>query len=393
VLLDVVAYRETGTYVLRGVDELQALLDEHVTTTQAMAFSAFKKPFAERIDSWSETLNTVADVLDEWMKVQRSWLYLQPIFDSPDIQKQLPTEFKRFTTVDKNWRATLLAAKGGSAANATPAKAIVFCANEKLLERFQESNKFLELVQKGLSDYLETKRAAFARFYFLSNDELLEILSQTKDPRAVQPHLKKCFEGVRSVDFADGSNEIVAMVSAERERVTLVTKVDPRGKNVEVWMSEFESAMIASVKATLLDSIQDYVKIGRGEWTQKWPGQCVLNGSQLHWTREIEEGIRNSGADGVQACYQQQLAQLRELVLLIRSKLSPLAKLTLGALTVIDVHARDVTKRMSEARVSTLNDFEWISNLRYYWEGEGRMGDMNVQMVSFGGGREGVCLW
>lgn len=85
-------------------------------------------------------------------------MYLQPIFDSPDIQKQLPTEYKRFSTVDKNWRTTLLAAKGGSAANSIAAKAITFCANEKLLERFTESNKFLELVQKGLSDYLETKR-------------------------------------------------------------------------------------------------------------------------------------------------------------------------------------------------------------------------------------------
>jgi hypothetical protein len=41
---------------------------------------------------WADVLNTVSDVLDEWVKVQRVWLYLQPIFDSPDIQKQLPTE-------------------------------------------------------------------------------------------------------------------------------------------------------------------------------------------------------------------------------------------------------------------------------------------------------------
>ena len=101
--------RETNTYVLRGVDELQALLDEHTTLTQQMSFSVFKKSFAERIDTyapcvvvrvclflticvcgrWSETLNLASDVLDEWMKVQRAWLYLQPIFDTADIQKQV----------------------------------------------------------------------------------------------------------------------------------------------------------------------------------------------------------------------------------------------------------------------------------------------------------------
>ena len=76
-----------------------------------------------------------------------------------------------------------------------PPPVIQACTAPGVLESFTDVEGKLERIQKSLENYLENKRQQFPRFYFLSSDDLLEILGQAKDPMNVQPHLKKCFEG------------------------------------------------------------------------------------------------------------------------------------------------------------------------------------------------------
>lgn len=130
--LELSPFRDTGTYVLHNFDDIMAVVDEHITMVQAMAFSTFKGPFEEQIDEWERKLKLVSEVLEEWITCQRAWMELQPIFESEDINKQLPTEGKRFATVDKHWRTTMQNGKNHP-------NALKFCASDKkLLDKFRE---------------------------------------------------------------------------------------------------------------------------------------------------------------------------------------------------------------------------------------------------------------
>ncbi len=353
-------YKNTGTYVLADVDPIIQLLDEHSMTTQSLQYSPYKKYFEERIARWTAKLATVNEVIEEWLAVQRQWLGLQAIFASPDIMKQLSAEGKRFQQVNKMWRSTM------SSVHSNP-DVLNFCDSHGLLQKLQDANLSLQAVQKRLSDYLDKKRMAFPRFYFLSDDELINILSQTQDPTAVQPHLKKCFENINLVDFAPDLT-ITAMLSAEGERVPFVKPVDPKGQNVEDWLSQVLKQMKESVRHVLDLSVKDYAKIPRTQWVQKWPGQCVINGSQLHWTAEVESALRNGGFVGIQRYQAQLREQLLGLVEIVRGNTTPILSLILGALIVIDVHARDIVDSLVQAKVSAPTDFQWICQMRYYQE-------------------------
>ena len=121
------------------------------------------------------------------------------------------------------------------------------CLQSRVFENFQSCNEMIDRIQKGLNEYLNTKRMAFPRFFFLSNDDLLHILSQTKDPLRVQDHLNKCFEGIDKLQFEkDDSKVIKGMYSSMGEYVQFVNQIDPFNREtkevrpVEEWLSDVE---------------------------------------------------------------------------------------------------------------------------------------------------------
>lgn len=142
-----------------------------------------------------------------------------------------------------------------------------------LIENFyadlDDISKRLDDSQKVLFSLLETKRGAFPRFYFLANDDLFELLGNSKDPAKVNKHIKKCFEGIKKLNIVgtpvqgkrvDNLNfDVVEIISPEEEVVKLFTKI-PVENGVESWLKQTERQMRDSLKKYLYLTYSSFCK-------------------------------------------------------------------------------------------------------------------------------------
>jgi len=142
-------------------------LDEDLNNLSSMKLSQYYKTFEEEIAQWDDKLQKLKIILDVWIEVQRKWVYLESIFlGSSEIKEMLINEYTRFKGIDSEW--TSLMKKVSSKPNVIETMSIQ--GLQKTLERLSD---MLANIQKALGDYLETQRSAFARFYFIGDEDLL----------------------------------------------------------------------------------------------------------------------------------------------------------------------------------------------------------------------------
>ena len=146
---------------------------------QNMLTSKYIAHFLEEVSAWQKKLSTADQVINIWFEVQRTWSHLESIFiGSEDIRNQLPEDSKRFDGIDADFKELI--------SEVEQVTNVVETTNRpKLYDRLETLQEYLILCEKALAEYLETKRLAFPRFYFVSSSDLLDILSNGNQPDEV----------------------------------------------------------------------------------------------------------------------------------------------------------------------------------------------------------------
>ncbi|XP_021113287.1 dynein heavy chain 10, axonemal isoform X4 [Heterocephalus glaber] len=377
-------------YVLGSVHEIIQCLDDNVVNLQSISGSRFVGPFLQTVHKWEKTLSLIGEVIESWMLVQRKWMYLESIFIGGDIRSQLPEEAKKFDNIDRVFRRIM----GETLKDPVIRRC---CEAPNRLADLQHVAEGLEKCQKSLNNYLDSKRNAFPRFFFISDNELLSILGSS-DPLCVQEHMIKMYDNIALLRFSDGESGeklVSAMVSAEGEVMNFQKLVRVEG-HVEDWMTAVLHEMRRTNRLVTKEAIFKYREDrSRVDWMLLYQGMVVLAASQVWWTWEVEDvfcKVRAGEKQAMKNFGKKMHRQIDELVTRITTPLSKNDRKKYNTMLIIDVHARDIVDSFIRGSILEAREFEWESQLRFYWDRE--PDELNIRQCTgtFGYGYEYMGL-
>ena len=362
------------TKVFKPLDNMLELLDQNQLDLMGMKSQGkYVEFFFHTVEEWRDKLSKVDSVVNEWLKVQKNWRVLVNIFlYSEDIKSQLSETTKLFESVDKEFRDMM------TDVSANPS-VIDACTSDRL-QQLQLMTANIKKCEKDLNEYLEQKKKAFPRFYFLSNQSLLTILSNGNNPPKVCEFLGDCFDGLKTLVFeppqAGSISKVgVGMLSKDDEKINFSSPFICEGV-VETWLSNLEFKMRCVLyeileHAKTTSELWDLGGEPREEWVKDYCAQIALLTTQIVWTEDVTrafEDLTGGSESAMKDCFKGIEIRIDNLIKKVRGKLDYLERLKIINIITIDVHSRDVVDKFNLERVSEAESFAWLRQLKFYWE-------------------------
>ena len=357
--------------------ELVEKLEDSQMALGSMATNRYSAPFKESVTEWIAKLSTVGDIIEMWLVVQNMWIYMEAVFSGGDIVKQLPQEAKRFQQIDKAF------IKMVHSAVETMNVVNVCYGNEAMISLLPHLTEQLELCQKSLTAFLDTKRAQFPRFYFVSDPTLLEILSLGSEPAMVTPHFQSgLFDSVTQVTFdkndkfkmLDMSSQQGEVVKFQKEEHGLLVD-DPvmAVGNIEVWLQNLVDGMQNTIKSVIRMAHDEVHEQDLETYIFTHPAQISLLGIQFLWTSDMQHAISEAKKDKsiMSKTMRKTDAILKEMIVITtRTTLGKNERKNLETCITVHVHQRDTSEDLQKKRIKDPADFEWMKQCRFYWNKE-----------------------
>nr|XP_022307447.1 dynein heavy chain domain-containing protein 1-like isoform X3 [Crassostrea virginica] len=417
-------------FILIEVDELKYQLEDARIGIRSMLQSPFLGDMRQEVEFWDSALQQVEEITELWFQCQKKWLYLLKIFERPEMYKKFNGPAFKFESVHtkfKDWMRvvsnnskvmTVVGRKRGE-------KGFRLLQGDFLINMFLELNQKQEEILKFLRGLLENSRMEFPRLYFLSDEDLVELLGISRNPKALLPIAKMCFPGIETLNFAlpDGISsmntaldfalnadklQVTTLKGILGEEIELVVRVQAFPK-ASKWLKTLENVMKNTMAMTLQACVQTRVEEGSRQpihileelskldlepdsqqdltkkiqhtfrhWLLRFPVQCVLVTEAILWERSVNKALERGTLDDIKCIRSNLESKLSQYTDILREsynfngKIPTSTKQRLHTLLCSLInqccHQRDVLTAMLDNSEVSDGGFEWLRVLRYHMD-------------------------
>lgn len=330
---------------LNKIGDNQCLLQSAKNTSAIDSYS-------DQIELWENKLNVLSFILNNLCQIQKKWIYLEPIFANGSL-KSGDTSFHR---IDKDFRYIMRDIASNPKVMTLGKINNVQMIIDSLLNQLQHC-------QNTLTTYMTGKRDLFPRFYFLSDDDLLEMLGQSSKENILQKHISKLFPGVNRLDvtLVDKNLKIRSIKSAEGDNVQLLEEVLVI-EAVETWLRKLDH----QIKDTLKHMIR--LCYQRNNLTldtiRMFPMQVLCLVNSVNFTAKLEKSITTMTLPAL-------LSELRNDVSsfssLLQNEQNSLTQLKIRSLLFDMVHHSTSVEYLMKHNVTNLSDWHWLQQIKFYF--------------------------
>lgn len=372
--LDLVNY-QNKCRLIRGWDDLYTKCGEHINSLGAMRHSPYYKEFEEEASSWVDKLNRIHELFNVWIDVQRQWIYLEGVFTgNADIKHLLPIESGRFQNINSEFLSVMKKVYKQPYVLEVVAIPGVQTSLERLFE-------LLGKIQKALGEYLEKERLSFPRFYFVGDEDLLEMIGNSNDTLRIAKHFKKMFAGISGLTM-DGENSIITGFTSKEDEVVKLKKEISLAKTPRIndWLTLLESGMKSTLAQLLAEAVEAYTPIFEAEtldreafdkYKDEYPSQIVVLATQVVWTTAVEKALVAGGGKLLESLHEREVSILGYLADTVLGDLGVIERKKCEQLITECVHQRDMLEKLVKANATHEKHYLWLLQMRYVYTAEG----------------------
>jgi hypothetical protein len=271
-------------------DTLLADIHDTLATLSRMLSLSYVQGIKDAVAALSSTFENLARIIEAWRLFQNNWIVLLALFGLEEARTTLPHQCERFVAVQRKWAAVTRHAMKDT-------HLLQVCSYAGLLDLLRDGNATMESIVASVGKFLDSKRAAVPRLYFLSNDEVLALVTATKFA-PFMAMVKKMFMFIDHIDCHEKEGEVAQLTNLQRVKMYGMVGEDgdvlqfPKhvqcSQAMELWVAQLVEAMRGTVKDAIATALPGVTGGSFPDWAMSTPAYIATIALHVVFCAEME---------------------------------------------------------------------------------------------------------